>query len=156
MKLKVGKTGLENPLAELKKYLSTKNIKRNQFRFKEVTQQKFISLLSQLKGKKSSGPDWICGFSLKLAAKILQEELRYLVNLSILSGTFSKEWKRTKVFPAFKNKGSKFEAKNYRPLSNLSEVSKLVELAVYDQIFDYLSSCLFRFIIILRKHVNRI
>ena len=40
--------------------------------------------------------------------------------------------------PGFKNKGSKFDAKFYRPLSNLSEVSKLVEMAVHDQVYEYL------------------
>ena len=130
----------DDPLTELKEYLSVKNIAKNQFKFKEVSKQKMQEILLLLKGKKSCGPDWICGYSLKIASKVIQEEIRYLINLSILSGTFSVQWKKSKVLPAFKNKGSNSDAKNYCPLSNLSEVSKLIELAVYYHIFEYLSS----------------
>jgi hypothetical protein len=38
------------------------------------------------------------------------------------------------VLPAFENNGSKFEAKNYRPLANL----KLEEKAVHVQVYGYL------------------
>ena len=34
--------------------------------------------------------------------------------------------------------GSKFDSKFYRPLSNLSEVSKLVEMTIHDQVYEYL------------------
>ena len=40
--------------------------------------------------------------------------------------------------PGMENKGTRFELKFYFPLSNLSEVSKLAERAVYDQMFEYL------------------
>ena len=39
---------------------------------------------------------------------------------------------------SLKNKGTRFELKFYRPLSNLSEVSKLVEKAAFDQMYCYL------------------
>ena len=83
-------------------------------------------LIKKLKGKTSCGFDWICGFSIKLAADVLLEELTVLINLSLKAGKFSTDWKRAKVLPGFKHKGSKFDSKFYRPLSNLSEVSKLV------------------------------
>ena len=44
------------------------------------------------------------------------------------------------MLPAWKNKGTRFELKYYRPLSNLSEVSKLAEMAVHDQLYHYLES----------------
>ena len=50
------------------------------------------------------------------------------------------EWKCSKVLPGWKNKGTQFELKFYRPISNLSEVSKLSVRAVYDQMYDYLYS----------------
>ena len=98
-----------------------------------------LKLIKRLKGKKSCGLDWICGFSFKLAANTLDQEIKALVNVSIKSGKFFSKWKMTKVLPGFKNKGSKFDAKFYRPISNLSEVSKLVEMAVHDQVYGYLS-----------------
>ena len=75
---------------------------------------------------------------MKLAAKELVPELKSLVNTSFRTGKFYSKWKCTKVLPGFKNKGSKFSAEFYRPISNLSEVSKLTERAVHDQVYDYL------------------
>ena len=54
------------------------------------------------------------------------------------TGSFTPQWKKSKVLPAFKNKGNRFDLKFYRPLSNLPEVSKLAERAVHDQLFNYL------------------
>ena len=84
--------------------------------------------------------DWICGYSLKLASKILIQELKYIINLSIRTGRFCKEWKKAKVIPIFKQKGTRNNMKFYRPVSNISEVSKLAEMAVYDQIYAYFKS----------------
>ena len=83
--------------------------------------------------------DWICGFSLKLASKELISELTALINLSIKNGAFYSKWKKTKVLPGFKNKGTRYEAKFYRPISNISEVSKLIEKSVHEQVYKYFS-----------------
>ena len=74
-----------------------------------------------------------------MAGKILVSELRCLINLSIRHGQYYDKWKETKVLPGFKNKGSRSDVKYYRPISNISEVSKLVEKAVYEQVYKYFS-----------------
>ena len=66
-------------------------------------------IVKKMKGKKSCGLDTICGFSLKVSADILFEELKYIINLSIRSGQFPEEWKKAKIIPIFKNKGSRLE-----------------------------------------------
>ena len=81
--------------------------------------------------------DWICGFSLKIVARELISELTVLINLSIKSGKFYSKWKKTKVLPGFKNKGTRYKAKYYRPISNISELSKLPEKAVHNQVYQY-------------------
>ena len=93
-----------------------------------------------MKGKRSSGLDWICGFTLKLAAPELIPEITKLVNISIRSGTFYSNWKQAKVLPGYKNKGSKFDCKFYRPISNLPEISKIQERIVHSQLYEYLCS----------------
>ena len=128
----------EHPLSELRAYLSKKKIPRLGFRFKELTDDDMKELLKQLKGKKSAGIDWICGYSLKIAAPLLKEELKIIINLCFRNNKFVSKWKCAKVLPAWKNKGTRFELKFYRPLSNLSEVSKLVEKAAFDQMYSYL------------------
>ena len=89
------------------------------------------NIIKSLKGKKSCGLDWVCGFSLKIVADDLSEELR--------QNSFWTKWKHTKVLPSYKNKGSRCEAKFYRPISNLSEISKLTERAIYNQVYSYLA-----------------
>ena len=130
----------DEPLVELKSFLSKKNIPSEGFNLKELNNVEVKKLLKNLKGKKSLGLDWICGYSLKISSSILSEELGALINISIRKGKFADKWKCAKVLPAWKNKGTRFELKYYRPLSNLSEVSKLAERAVYDQMFQYLST----------------
>lgn len=125
-------------LIGLKKFLSKKNIPESGFQLKELDDEEMLKLIKDLKGKKSSGMDWICGYSLKIVAKDMLQELKRLVNLSIKSGKYYSKWKYSKVLPGYKNKGSKFEAQFYRPISNLAEVSKLPERAVYNQIYEYL------------------
>ena len=136
-KLKESEPPEDDPLAELRTFLADKPIPG--FTLKELTEDEAAKLIKTLKGKKSSGTDWICGQSLKLASKELLPELTSLINITIRTGCYYSKWKYSKVLPGFKNKGSKFDASFYRPISNLSEVSKLAEKAVHTQVYDYLS-----------------
>ena len=130
---------LEDATEELKHFLKSKTIPGEGFELKELTEEEVSKLIKKIKSKKSCGLDWICGFSLKIVSKDLIPELAELINITIRNGSFTPQWKRAKVLPAFKNKGNRFDLKYYRPLSNLPEVSKLAERAVYDQLFNYLS-----------------
>ena len=120
-----------------KKYFEKKNKQNLHFRFKEVENEQMDCMFKKMKGKMSHGLDMICGYSLKLGFQIVKEELKYIIKLSIRSGKLCDEWKKTKVLPIFKNKGSRFDLSSYRPISNLSEVSKLCEMAIYDQVYKY-------------------
>ena len=137
------KAGIENIAATmcldvLKKYLSTKTLPEEGFKLKEISTEETLTFIKSLKGKKSIGMDWICGYSLKLASPILVEEIQLLVNLTIRHGKYYQKWKYTKVLPGWKNKGTRHEAKYYRPISNICEVSKIPEKAVYEQVYSYL------------------
>ena len=127
-----------NATKGLESYLKNKNLPAEGFRLKELRDEDVVKLIKKLKGKRSCGLDWICGYSLKLVAKDLIPELKTVINLSIRNNKFTNQWKHSKILPAFKNKGSRYDLKFYRPLSNLPEVSKLAERAVYDQLYEYL------------------
>ena len=117
--------------------MSKKRTPPDGFCLQEIDTEEMKKIIKSMKGKKSCGLDWVCGYSLKIAAPTLCEELTFLTNLSIRSGKFATPWKYAKVLPAFKNKRFKYEAEFYRPLSNLSEVSKLTERAVHGQVYKY-------------------
>ena len=89
-----------------------------------------------MKGGKSSGIDGIDSYSIKLAAPLLEDALEHIINLSIRTSTFSSFWKHQLIFPNHK-KSDRTIAKNYRPVSHLVEVGKLVEYAVYNKIMGH-------------------
>ena len=133
-------TNEDAALKELRSFLSSKTIPQNGFSIHEVSEQEMKNILRKMSGKKSCGLDWICGFSLKIAAEFLEPEIRWLVNITINNHSYPESWKCSRVLPCFKNKGSQAELKNYRPISNLQEISKLAEKCVYDQMYTYLEN----------------
>ena len=50
-----------------------------------------------------------------------------------------KTWKKQLVLPLHK-KGDKLLGTNYRPVSHISEVSKIVEYAAHGQVYDHFSN----------------
>ena len=63
-----------------------------------------------------------------------------LINLSLTTGVFPNTWKRTIVRPLLKKSSLETVFKNYRPVSNLIFISKLLEAAVLTQLQDHLYS----------------
>ena len=56
-----------------------------------------------------------------------------------MTGVFPKLWKQAKVFPIFKD-GKRSDMNNYRPISILSILSKVIESHVHDSFYVFLSS----------------
>ena len=103
-----------------------------------ITVQKVRKLLSQLKNKKSISIDQLDNFSVKLAADYLAEPLHHVISLSLMQQRFPECWKVTKIVPLHK-KQSPLKPENYRPVAILSPLSKVLEKAVYEQIYGYFS-----------------
>ena len=82
--------------------------------------------LSDLNENKSTGIDNIGTKILKLSANIITPSLTFIINKSILSGDFPSLWKEAKVKPLYKA-GAKDDVNNYRPISILPTLSKLIE-----------------------------
>ena len=61
-----------------------------------------------------------------------------LFNKSLSDGIFPSVWKQANVCPFFK-KGSKSDKTNYRPISLLSNMSKILEKIVYKRLYEYLT-----------------
>ena len=69
--------------------------------------------------------------------RVLKIPLWYIINSSIIEGEFPDSWKISKVTPIWKQKGSKKDKTNYRPVSNLKSASKVLEIIVNQQILRY-------------------
>ena len=64
--------------------------------------------------------------------------LRNIINLSIKFSTFPEECKIAKLKPLFK-KGARTDPKNYRPISLVPLVSKIIEKSIHFQIENYVN-----------------
>ena len=61
--------------------------------------------------------------------------------MCLKESSFPDCWKVSSVFPVFKNIGERSTAKNYRPVSLISVVSKVFEKLVNNRVVDYLEKC---------------
>lgn len=94
-------------------------------------------LIEALKPKKSNGPDLISNILLKKTKSYLAPQLTNIINYSILQNVFPNQWKCAKVVPIYK-KGEKTEFGNYRPISLLPTMSKIIEKVIERRIRQYL------------------
>ena len=85
-----------------------------------------FSFLSKIDEKKATGLDRIPSNLLKMAASIVAPSLTSIFLKSILTGIYPDDWKAAKVTPLFK-KGLKSDPNNYRPISVIPVVSKVLE-----------------------------
>ena len=118
-------------------FYESKGVKSNDFELKYVDEDFIYDELSKLNIHKAVGLDDIAPQFLRDGAKQLAPIITHLVNLSIDSGTVPQDLKLAKVIPLFK-KNSRLEVGNYRPVSLLSIVSKILEKSVYVQLEHYL------------------
>ena len=71
--------------------------------------------------------------------KTISKPLSHLINLSFNSGTFPSILKIAKVIPVFKN-GSRLNVDNYRPISLLSNLSKVLEKILHKRLYCFFSN----------------
>ena len=107
------------------------------FRFQKVNPVQVYSELRRLKRKKAVGVDRFPSEMIKDAANVLAGPLTFLINMSIETGLVPSDWKIAKVIPVFKS-GNKSDLDNYRPISVLPILSKLLEKFVHKQLIYHL------------------
>ena len=94
--------------------------------------------LKKLDTNKAQGIDNLSPYFLKISANIITPILTQILNQSLQSGIFPDVWKLGKVTPLHK-KGDKEDANNYRPISVLCSLSKIIERHVHDSFYEYLN-----------------
>ena len=90
------------------------------------SEDEILLYLRALDVKKSTGADGIFAVMLKCTAYAIEPSLKQLFNLSITTGKFPTDWKFARVVPILKA-GARDNPANYRPISLLSIVSKILE-----------------------------
>ena len=103
-----------------------------------TTPQEIQEIISGLANKSSSGYDNITNTLLKQLQFSLSEPLTIIFNKSLESGEFPHEMKKADVIPLYKAK-EKYLVMNYRPISLLLTISKVLEKIVYKRTYGFLN-----------------
>ena len=130
--LPTAKTSIEDLLKKVPKPNDT-------FSFIEMTKEEIDDILLSLKPKTSSSADGISNKLLLAIKTHISQILTLIINKSFSEGLFPNELKIAKVIPLFKA-DSELECGNYRPISQLSPISKCIEKAAQKQILHYTNS----------------
>lgn len=98
-----------------------------------ITIEEVLVAIRTLSNKFTSGPDGIPSFLVRDCGSVLAEPLCIVFNLIITTGCFPEQWKLSKVIPILK-KGDKSNISNYRPISVISNFSKILETIIFTRI----------------------
>ena len=102
-----------------------------------VDENEIINIVKDFKNNVAPGIDGITINTLKSIIEPISKPLTYIFNLCISQGTFPSALKRAIVVPILKS-GDKSNLSNYRPISLLPCMSKLLEKCLNNRIMNYL------------------
>ena len=102
-------------------------------------------LITMINEEKACGPHSIPSKIIKYINPIISSPLAKIINLSFKTGIYLDNLKVSKVIPVFKDKGNKLDYNNYRPISLLSNVNKIIEMLMHNRLSKFLSKykCLY-------------
>ena len=105
--------------------------------FANIQTEKVFKILKNFDENKASGIDDLSWILIRDEAKLLTTTITQLCNLSVSSGTFPDACKIAKLKPLFKT-GTRTDPKNYRSISLLSLLSKVLERVIHEQTTGFL------------------
>ena len=122
---------VDNPITQ-------QNKKLQNFSFHAITEAQVLRTVQDLKNKTSSGIDGISNKFLKKIIHSIVKPYTMLINRSIFLGTFPTIFKKAVITPLYKGK-EKNLIQNYRSISLLPVMSKILEKVVKDQVVAFFS-----------------
>lgn len=105
----------------------------------QVSPEDVFNLLSKLNATKAPGFDCVENSCLRLCAPGISTSLAVLFNNSLERGQLPTAWKHSKIRAIHKS-GRKDSADNYRPISLLSNVSKVLETLVNKAVYQHMNT----------------
>ena len=102
-----------------------------------ITEADVYVALTNLDETKATGPDGILVRVLKCCSSVLANPIKHLFSQCILQSYLPKEWKIHQIVPVFKS-GDRSSVKNYRLISFLCCISKVLERIIHDKVYDFI------------------
>ena len=106
---------------------------------KPIVESDIMEIINKLNPTKSAGCDNIGNNIIKKVSNEIIKPLTMIFNLSLSTGLFPDKLKIAKVIPIFK-KDDPTVFSNYRPVSLLPCISKILERLVFDKCVEYISN----------------
>ena len=132
---------IESKIVPTNKHFSEylQNPNENSFFLTPTSPDEVAETIKNLNFRKALGPNSIPNKALKIIYKAISTPMSDLINLSFETGIHPNLTKTSNVIPAHK-KGSQLEANNYRPISLISNISKIIEKIVYKRLYNFLET----------------
>ena len=122
---------------DIAQYLSNISKSSKSLYLSPVTELEIEKIITKLPNKSSSGWDGISNQLLKKLKNELVYPIYVLVNQSMSEGKFPDLMKLANVTPLYKS-GKRCLSTNYRPISLLPVISKVIEKAMYARTYNFL------------------
>jgi hypothetical protein len=126
-------------LSKLKQFVKSKlSPKKSAFSLPPITCEFVENYVLKIPSSKATGADGISVKPLQACIKELVPSISRLINMSLTCSQFPSRWKIASVIALFKA-GEIADLHNYRPISILPVLSKIIERHVHDCLFYYLT-----------------
>lgn len=112
----------------------------NTVNYRPVTPSELEKIVCNMENKTSYGCDEVPVKVIKDNIDLLKRPLSYLFNLCFENSVFPDQFKIARILPLHK-KNDKCDPKNYRPISLLPVLSKLLEKLIKVRLMTHLNSC---------------
>lgn len=114
-----------------------KNTNPHTFMAQPTTPNEIEDIIKSFDTSTSAGPNSIPNKIIKLISSSISTPVSNIANHSLSTGTHPNILKITKVIPIHK-KDSKLEVVNYRPISLLSNINKIIEKLMFNRLYSFL------------------
>lgn len=108
------------------------------FRLVPLTLSELRELVFGMSGSSACGEDGVTMGMLRLSFDAIGGVFLHLLNSSLTNAEIPDSWKHSLVFPIHKS-GDPSDPSNFRPISIVPVFAKIVERAVHQQLYSYLS-----------------
>jgi len=103
----------------------------------KLSEHEVLQELTKLNPAKAQGPDELPTRILKDCSHEITPSITQLFNDSLTHSTVPTAWKQANIVPIHK-KGTKHQASNFRPISLLPVISKVLERCIYNRIIIFI------------------